>query len=164
MQSLLDPFLGQKPRDWVGVYAQREADQAKRGDKADQDADAAIKAAGGQAFLPLDAYVGVYHDPWRGDAKVSRHGDKLSLSFSRTTDMQGDMQVMKGNVFVVRWADRSLKADALVNFRTGFDGAVSGMTMAPLSPTTDFSFDFQDLNFTRAAAPAPTGSTAAGDD
>ena len=164
MQSLLDPFLEQKPRDWVGIYAQKEAEQAKRGEKADQDADAAIKTAGGQAFLPLDAYVGVYHDPWRGDATVARHGDGLRLSFSRTADMQGDMQVMKGNVFVVRWDDRSLKADALANFCTGFDGAVSGMTMAPLSPTTDFSFDFQDLNFTRAAAPAPTGSTAAGDD
>jgi hypothetical protein len=154
MQSLLDPFLGGKPRDWVGFYAQREADQAKQGDKADQDADAAIKAAGGQAFLPLDAYVGVYHDPWRGDATVSRHGGELRLSFSRTTDMQGDLQVMKGNVFVVRWDDRSLKADALVNFRTGLDGAVSGMTMAPLSPTVDFSFDFQDLDFSRVKPPA----------
>ena len=36
---------------------------------ADRDADAAIQAAGGKAFLPLDAYVGVYHDPWRGDAE-----------------------------------------------------------------------------------------------
>jgi hypothetical protein len=25
--------------------------------------------------------------------------------------------------------------------------------MAPLSPTTDFSFDFQDLAFTRSTAP-----------
>jgi hypothetical protein len=28
------------------------------------------------------------------------------------------------------------------------------MTMAPLSPTTDFSFDFQDLDFTKT----PLGS------
>jgi CubicO group peptidase (beta-lactamase class C family) len=164
MQSLLDPFLGQPQRDWVGIWKKKEVDQAAREVKADQDADAAIKAAGGKAFLPLDAYVGVYHDPWRGDATVTRHGDTLRLSFSRTTDMQGDMQAMKGNVFVVRWDDRSLKADALVNFRTGFDGTVNGMTMAPLSPTTDFSFDFQDLNFTRAAAGAPTGVTTAGED
>jgi hypothetical protein len=43
-------------------------------------------------------------------------------------------------------------ADALVNFRTGLDGAVSGITMAPLSPTTDFSFDFQDLDFKKVAS------------
>ncbi len=35
----------------------------KREAAADRDAEAAIKASGGQAFLPLDAYVGVYHDP-----------------------------------------------------------------------------------------------------
>jgi CubicO group peptidase (beta-lactamase class C family) len=149
MQTLLDAFLHQPPRDWVAVWQKREADQARQAEAADKAADAAIQAAGGHSFLPIDAYVGVYHDPWRGDATVSKVGDKLRLVFSRTADMQGDLQPMKGDVFAVRWDDRSLKADALVNFRTGFDGKVSGMTMAPLSPTTDFSFDFQDLDFTR---------------
>jgi CubicO group peptidase (beta-lactamase class C family) len=154
MQTLLDAFLHQPANDWVTVLQKRGAEQIKRMDVANRDADAAIKAAGGQAFLPLDAYVGVYHDAWRGDATVKKVGDKLRLVFSRTTDMQGDLQAMKGNVFAVRWDDRSLMADALVNFRTGLDGSVSGMTMAPLSPTTDFSFDFQDLDFTRTAAAA----------
>jgi len=150
MQTLLDAFLHQPPRDWVAVWQKRDAEQTKKAEAADRAADAAIEAAGGHAFLPLDAYVGVYHDPWRGDVTVRKQGDRLRMVFSRTTDMQGDLQAMKGNVFAVRWDDRSLKADALVNFRTGLDGAVSGMTMAPLSPTTDFSFDFQDLDFTRS--------------
>ncbi|HEV2532761.1 serine hydrolase [Phenylobacterium sp.] len=154
MQSLLDPFLGKPAKDWVKVWADRQAEQAKLADAADRDAEAAIKSAGGRAFLPLDAYVGVYHDSWRGDVTVRKQGDKLRMVFSRTSDMAGDMQVMKGNVFAVRWDDKTLKADALVNFRTGMDGKVSGMTMAPLSPTTDFSFDFQDLDFVRTAATA----------
>jgi hypothetical protein len=99
--------------------------------------------------------VGVYHDVWRGDAEVRKVGDKLRLVFSRTRDLQGDLQPMTGDLFAVHWDDRSLKADALVNFRAGFDGGVAGMTMAPLSPTTDFSFDFQDLDFTRAVTKAP---------
>jgi hypothetical protein len=74
------------------------------------------------------------------------------MVFSHTTGLQGDMLPMKGNVFAVRWDDRTIKADALANFRTGLDGSVSGMTMAPLSPTVDFSFDFQDLDFTKVAA------------
>jgi CubicO group peptidase (beta-lactamase class C family) len=152
LASLLDAMLGKTSRDWISLYQHLSAEQAKQEAKADHDADAAIQGAGGHAFLPLDAYVGLYHDAWRGDATVRRQGDKLRLVFSRTAAMQGDLQVMKGNVFVVRWDDRSLKADAVVNFRTGFDGAVSGMTMAPLSPTTDFSFDFQDLDFTRLAS------------
>jgi CubicO group peptidase (beta-lactamase class C family) len=154
MQTLLDAFLHQPPHDWLAFWQTRNAEAEKQGDAADRAADAAVKAAGGHAFLPPEAYVGVYHDPWRGDATVKRQGDKLRLVFSRTNGMQGDLRPMKGNVFVVRWDDRSLKADALVNFRTGFDGAVSGMTMKPLSPTTDFSFDFQDLDFTRTSGAA----------
>jgi CubicO group peptidase (beta-lactamase class C family) len=151
MQSLLDAFVGKPSRDWVSYWDKRDTEQGKEGAAADHDADVAVQAAGGKTFLPLAAYVGVYHDPWRGDVIVKKQGDKLRMIFSRTSGMQGDMQVMKGNVFVVRWDDRTLKADALVNFRTGMDGAVSGMSMAPLSPTTDFSFDFKDLDFTRAA-------------
>ncbi|THD81683.1 MAG: serine hydrolase [Phenylobacterium sp.] len=156
MQSLLDAMLGKPKRDWVAIWAQREAEGAKQELAADRDANAAIQAAGGHAFLPLEAYEGIYHDPWRGDVTVKKQGDKLRMIFSRTAGMQGDLQVMKGNVFAVRWDDRTLKADALVNFRTGLDGAVSGMTMAPLSPTTDFSFDYQDLDFSKVKPAAVT--------
>ena len=154
MQTVLDAYMHRPAQDWVAVFQKRRDQQLKQLETADHDAQAAVEAAGGHATLPLSAYVGVYHDVWRGDATVKMVGDKLRLVFSRTSGMQGDMRPMKGNVFAVRWDDRSLMADALVNFRTGMDGAVSGMTMAPLSPTTDFSFDFQDLDFTRVAGPA----------
>jgi hypothetical protein len=52
-----------------------------------------------------------------------------------------------GNIFIVRWKDRSLDADAYVRFEQGFGQQVTGMTMQAVSPATDFSFDFQDLNF-----------------
>lgn len=149
MQALQDAMLGRPARDWVTIVGDLEAEQKQRAAAADREADAAAQSAGGHAFLPLEAYVGVYHDVWRGDVAVKKQGGKLRMVFSRTAGLQGDMQAMKGNVFAVRWDDRTLKADALVNFRTGLDGAVSGMTMAPLSPTTDFSFDFQDLDFSR---------------
>jgi CubicO group peptidase (beta-lactamase class C family) len=149
MQTLLDRFIGGRPQDWVAFWSRKSNEQSAKSAAADKSANDAVQAAGGKPALPLDAYVGVYHDPWRGDATVERRGERLRLVFSRTSDLQGDMQPMKGNVFVVRWADRSLQADALVNFRSGFNGAIDGMRMEPLSPTTDFSFDFKDLEFTR---------------
>ncbi len=153
METLLDRFVERGSQDRVAFWTRKSAEEAGKAAAADQTAEAAVEAAGGKAAFPPDAYVGVYHDPWRGDAAVERHGDRLRLVFSRTSNMRGDMRAMKGNVFVVHWDDRSLAADALVNFRTDFTGAVSGMTMAPLSPTTDFSFDYRDLDFTRVAAP-----------
>jgi CubicO group peptidase (beta-lactamase class C family) len=148
MQTLLDDFLVGKPtRDWVAWWQARTDEATKRGAEADAAADAAVKASGGKPALPLDAYVGVYHDVWRGDVEVKRVGDHLRMVFSRTKGMAGDMHPMKGDVFAVRWDDRTIKADALANFTTGMDGAVAGLKMAPLSPTVDFSFDFQDLDF-----------------
>ncbi|MCF5924677.1 serine hydrolase, partial [Xanthomonas perforans] len=47
---------------------------------------------------------------------------------------------------------RSLNADAFVNFALTPDGTVREMRMEPISPLTDFSFDFQDLVLT----PVPT--------
>jgi len=148
MQTLLDDFLVGKPtQDWVAWWQARTDEAVKRGVDADAAADASVKAAGGHLALPLDAYVGVYHDVWRGDVEVKRAGDHLRMIFSRTSGLAGDMAPMKGDVFAVRWDDRTIKADALANFSTGMDGAISGMKMAPLSPTVDFSFDFQDLDF-----------------
>jgi hypothetical protein len=54
-----------------------------------------------------------------------------------------------GNIFIVHWNDRSLNADAYVRFEQGYDTKVNEMTMRAVSPETDFSFDFQDLHFTR---------------
>ena len=154
MQSLLDAFLAAPPRDWVSYWGRQEAAQKDEASAADRAADQAVARSGGHAAMDLSAYLGTYHDPWRGDATVSRDGHGLRLSLSRTADMSGDLRVLKGNVFVVRWDDRSLKADALVHFGTDFHDAVRDMTLKPLSASTDFSFDFQDLDFTRAGPPA----------
>jgi hypothetical protein len=40
-------------------------------------------------------------------------------------------------------------ADAHVYFKRDSSGKLIGFTMAPISPLTDFSYDFQDLEFTK---------------
>ena len=60
------------------------------------------------------------------------------------------MFAFKGNTFVVKWRDRSMDADAFVSFSLDENGKASGITMKPISPLTDFSYDFQDLEFHRA--------------
>jgi len=159
MQTLTDRFVGAPPRDWIAYFSDVEAKREGEGAAADRAA-ALGGAAAGQPALPPAAYVGVYRDPWRGEATVRRVGDKLRLTFSRTDDMQGDLTAYKGNLFVVRWDDRGLNADAWVRFSTDFTGAVDGMTMKPVSPTTDFSFDFQDLDFTKSAPAASAADPA----
>jgi len=45
----------------------------------------------------------------------------------------------------------TLPADAFVTSALGPDGSIDHMKMVPVSPLTDFSFDFQDLLFTPLA-------------
>jgi hypothetical protein len=42
-----------------------------------------------------------------------------------------------------------MDADAFIIFSTDMDGKPSGIKMNAISPLTDFSFDFQDLDFKR---------------
>jgi hypothetical protein len=42
-----------------------------------------------------------------------------------------------------------MKADAFVLFLPDYQGAPSEVKMKAVSPLTDFSFDFQDLDFHR---------------
>ena len=50
---------------------------------------------------------------------------------------------------MVKWNERSFGADAYIFFDGDADGKAMHFTMKPISPLTDFSYDFQDLDFTR---------------
>jgi len=151
--QILDAYLPAPRRDWVGIAAAHERERDS-GAKAAEDAAAKVAAAARPPSLPLAAYAGTYRDPWRGDAAVRQDGDHLVLEFSHTHYLEGALTPYSGNIFIVRWNDRGLDADAYVRFEPGFDGKVQGMTMRAVSPATDFSFDFQDLNFDKVEPPA----------
>jgi CubicO group peptidase (beta-lactamase class C family) len=144
--QILDAYVGAPQRDWVAVASRAMAQRAATGDDAEA-AVARVLAAAGAPPLPLDAYAGTYTDAWRGDAWVRREGEQLVLRFSRTASLEGVLRHYSGNVFVVRWNDRALHADAYVRFEQGYGEKIVGATMDRVSPSTDFSFDFHDLHF-----------------
>ena len=82
-------------------------------------------------------------------------GDALTLTFSRTTDLSGPMTPIRPGLFVVHWKNRAINADAYVRFREDISGRIEGFTMQAVSAATDFSFDFQDLDFHRVEAQTP---------
>lgn len=156
--QILDAYVGAPRRDLVALLSAHRQARAEAGAQAQAKVDAMAARAGPQS-LPLDAYAGRYDDPWRGGADVRLEGGRLVLRISRTSHLEGPMTPLGGDLFVVRWNDRTLDADALVRFTQGFSGDVEAMSLQAVSPETDFSFDFQDLNFRRvkggSAAEAP---------
>lgn len=97
---------------------------------------------------PVD-YAGTYKDPWFGNVIISNQKDGLHFKSEKSSDLTGTMTFYKGTTYVVRWNDPSLKADAFVNFTLNTEGKANGFKMSPISPLTDFSYDYQDLDFER---------------
>jgi CubicO group peptidase (beta-lactamase class C family) len=147
--QILDAYVGAPQRDLVAILASRSEGKSQEA-KAIEDEVARKVAAAPAPPLALAAYTGRYSDPWRGDADVRLDGGRLVLTVSRTKELAGVLHPYSGNVFVVRWNERALNADAFVRFSQGFDGKPDGMTLRAVSPATDFSFDFQDLDFKKA--------------
>jgi len=145
---VLDAYLNAASKtDWVAVYdkavkhAQGKADESWKEHQAARDAKA-------KPSLPLAKYAGTYRDPWYGDIVIADEGGKQRLRFSKTPQLVGTMTPWQHDTFIVRWDDRALNADAFVNFALDVDGHVREVRMQPISPLTDFSFDFQDLRLT----------------
>ena len=79
--------------------------------------------------------------------EISEKNGQLWFASKRSLLLNGPMYFLKGNTFIVKWTDRSLDADAYVVFSLDKDGKGGGFKMSAISPLTDFSFDFQDLDF-----------------
>ena len=141
---VLDAYLGHDKTDWVAAY-----DKAVK--KAEGNADDSWKQhekardKSRKPSLPVAGYAGTYRDRWYGDVIVSQEGGKLRMRFSKTAQLVGTMTPWQHDSFIVRWDDRALNADAFVTYSLDADGKIREVRMEPISPLTDFSFDFQDL-------------------
>lgn len=95
------------------------------------------------------AYVGRYHDVWLGDVAVYKQGAQLWLRAKRAPRLVGQLLPYRGNTYVVRWKARSMNADAFAAFTLDDQGQAESIKMKAISPATDFSYDFQDLDLQR---------------
>ena len=155
--SILESYAGLPRRDWVGLMQGVSAERRKAIEASNAAHAVAPGAAPHLSSEELGAYAGSFSDPWRGAATISRAGDGLRLTFSHTADLSGPLEPVGPELFVVRWDKRTLDADAYVRFTRDYGGNVTGFTMKAVSASTDFSYDFQDLDFHRVP---DAGSTA----
>ena len=146
LQLLSEAAEPESGSDWLGTL--HEAYQSSRETAASDSGDGETPDAAIDPVRDLDAYTGVYTDPWYGDVSIEIRDDALFIDMSRSEVLDAPLIPVEPDKFVARWPDRSLNADAYVAF-TSEDGDIVGMTMEAVSETTDFSFDFHDLQFTR---------------
>jgi CubicO group peptidase (beta-lactamase class C family) len=139
-----DHYLGASATDWIAAF-QKAAAHLQASTAAADRSTAASRNTASRPSLPLSKYTGTYTDAWYGDIVIQQSGDKLVMRFSHTPSLIGDMEPWQYDTFAVRWHDRELRADAFVTFALNPDGSIEQARMEAISPSTDFSFDFQDL-------------------
>jgi CubicO group peptidase (beta-lactamase class C family) len=141
---VLDHFIGAKSPDYPALFNQIVQQNRQKLRSTEQQAATSRDSMAGPS-LPLAKYAGSYRDPWYGDVKVTQEGSKLSIHFTRTPSLVGDLFHWQHDTFLARWRDRELRADAFATFWLNPDGSIHQLRIVPASESVDFSFDFQDL-------------------
>ncbi len=150
--SIKDSYFGitgkDRIKDGYNRVVKNEADAKKITVDIQKDIDAQMKNS--QTKPAPELFTGTYTDPWFGDVVISIKNGKLWFDSKKSMLLTGEMFPYKGNTFIVRWNERSFDADSYVVFNLDNNGKGSGFKMEAISPLTDFSFDFQDLDFKRS--------------
>ena len=148
MYELLDHYLGLPHTNWTerfSTYKQQRIAAALAALAARR-----VSVAHVGPSLPLAGYAGTYADPWYGTIKVALASGQLTIDFQTTPDMAGPLEHFQYDTFVTHFTDPNIEP-AYVTFSLDANGKVDRVTLKPVSPLADFSYDYQDLSF----APAP---------
>jgi hypothetical protein len=141
-------ILGIKASDWVTTFRDRvaanEASAKKITDQVWADIEAQQKS--NAAKTDIQQLTGTYKDDWFGEVNISVKNGKAWFESKRSPKLSGEMFAYKGSTYIVKWGDRSMDADAFVMFSLDTDGKATGIKMKAISPLTDFSYDFHDLD------------------
>ena len=140
--AILDRLVGAPPFDWLSAM-QKRRDEIQAEALKESGGGAPRKPVGGPS-LPLSAYAGRYRDPWYGDVVVAFRDNGLTIDFTHTAVFKSKLEAWGPDAFRTHFPPEAGE-DAVVRF-TVADGKVTSVTMKPLSPLADFSFDFQHLN------------------
>lgn len=145
LQHLADYYLKKPPTNWIRGYRIQEDAKFAR-----------FAALEGQSLgkrdstsrpaHPIAQYAGIYRDPWYGDITVTLKDGKLYMKAQHTPVFYGQMEHWQYETFIVRWDHREVRGDAFITFTLDAAGKIVAAKMKAVSPLTDVSLDFHDLD------------------
>jgi CubicO group peptidase (beta-lactamase class C family) len=145
--QIKDSYLGVEGTDRVKEYAAKRQGALSNGDRTTDSVWHMVDEAGRTTQPDFNLISGTYRDPWFGDVVIKMNNGKAWFESIRSPKISGELFYLKGNTYVAKWTRRSMHADAYVSFVLDGEGKGKGMTMRAISPLTDFSYDFHDLEF-----------------
>jgi CubicO group peptidase (beta-lactamase class C family) len=146
--TIKDSYLGIKSADYVALYNNRLKANEDSADKVTDEVWAAVAKNKNAKIKPdFKTVTGTYKDSWFGDVIISETKGKLFFESKRSSQLKGDVFFYKEGNYVVKWDNAYLHADAHLIFQFDERGKATSLKMKPISELTDFSYDFQDLDF-----------------
>ncbi|VEF36966.1 beta-lactamase [Stenotrophomonas maltophilia] len=152
MQAALKRFTAaDDARPAMDYLAELKADQATRA--ATGHSRPSTAAAQETSRTDLSRWQGRYRDPWLGAASLCPGKDGLRFSVDKSPRLQATVLQLQGR-WLLRWDTLGDEAQAWL--QPG-EAPAPTLDLRAIDPDIDFSYDFQDLHFTR------TGDCAGGD-
>jgi CubicO group peptidase (beta-lactamase class C family) len=150
--TIKDSYLGIKSEDYIALYSSRIKANEDSADKVTDEVWAAVAKNKNAKIEPdFTPITGTYKDSWFGDILISEKKGKLFFKSKRSSQLKGEVFFYKEGNYVVKWDNAYLHADAHLFFQFDELGKVTSLKMKPISELTDFSYDFQDLDFIKKA-------------
>lgn len=134
--------------DWLKAYLDEEH-QAESRAAASRQAEKIPEPAAADPAADLKKFAGVYRDRWYGDIVVDLEHDGLRILFTHSPRLIGSMQPIGDRKFLVSWDDRTLDADAIMEFDVDKSGAAISARMSRASSQVSKAYDYQDLQLLR---------------
>ncbi|NHM07918.1 serine hydrolase [Flavobacterium sp. CYK-4] len=144
--TIKDSYIGIKSEDYLALYSQQRKEKEDNADKISDEVWAAVaQNSKNKIKVDLPKYTGTFKDNWLGEIVLSERKGKLYFRSVRSPQLSGEVFFYKENTFAVKWYNRSFLADAFLTFSADN----TNIKMKAISPLTDFSYDFHDLDFSK---------------
>ena len=144
-EVLVKLFTAPGERRRVADYAAELARRATAGTAGVEAAGARTKAAHGSDARQA---AGIYQDPWFGEVAICERAGAIEFAAAKSPLLSGEV-MQAGERLLVDWRDDSIDAEAWLDFSSPQAGAPMRLRLSKVDPEADFSYDYEDLVFTR---------------
>ena len=149
--AIIDVLIGVEKKDWLTEMKQQIEMMESRGDSVLTAVWDIVENSRFKKPNPKD-YIGTYRDNWFGDVEIwLDDNNELWFRSHRSPKLTGSMHYYRANTFAIKWNYTDMPCDAFALFSLDENGKAINIRMKAISPNTDFSFDFHDLDLRRIA-------------
>jgi len=144
-EVLVKLFTAPGERRRVADYA---ADLARERQQQPQVSASPAPARTRPAAAAFAKQLGIYRDPWFGEVAICARDGTIDFTSAKSPLLSGEV-VQAGERLLVDWSDDSIDAEAWLDFSLPVSGAPPALRLSKVDPEADFSYDYEDLAFTR---------------